>query len=73
VIFFFKILFRLTLEVTGFTLRAARFKMNKKIYALPTQCILDAFATLQKATTSFVISVCLSVRMEQLGRTGLIS
>ena len=31
------------------------------------QEFIDAFAKLQKATTSFVRSVCLSVIMEQLG------
>jgi hypothetical protein len=30
-------------------------------------CVLGAFAKLRKATVSFVMSVCLSARMEQLG------
>jgi hypothetical protein len=30
------------------------------------QCFLGAFAKLQKATASFVLSACLSVRMEKL-------
>ena len=33
---------------------------------------LDAFAKLRKATVNFVMSVRLSVRMEQLGCTGQI-
>ena len=32
-----------------------------------TKTVLGAFATLRKATISFITSVCLSVRMEQLG------
>jgi hypothetical protein len=31
------------------------------------QMFLDAFAKLQKATIGFVMSVCPSIRMEQLG------
>ena len=33
----------------------------------PTTNFLGAFAKLRKATISFVMSVCLSLRMEQLG------
>jgi hypothetical protein len=32
-----------------------------------SSCFLGAFAKLRKATISIVVSICLSVRMEQLG------
>jgi len=41
--------------------------MRDDIFLLFFFLFLDVFPKMRKTTTSFVMSVCLSVRMEQLG------
>jgi hypothetical protein len=54
---------------TGFVSALVAFRKSDITFqVLPAVCVLvGAIAELRKATTSFVISVCPSVRVEQLG------